>query len=319
MSWETWSFAFNVTMPNLLMLFMGVALRKIGLLNDAFCDAAMRLVFNLSLPCLLFFSVASNHQSFSDQWPLVLYGTLGTLATFLLLEIAAVRLIKEPTERGIFVQGGFRSNTGIMGLAFAVSAYGEEGVAVGSLYLVVTVIMFNALSVITLTRSLQRKSPDQRISVLMLLRGIATNPLIIGLLCGAAYAQSHLPMPGVIKQTGSFISSMALPLALLCAGASLEWRSMFRSSNVAMLASVAKLLVVPGLLTFGGWLVGFRGVELGIIFLFSSTPTASGSYVMTRAMGGNATLAANIIGLTTAGAFFVIALGLYFLRSLGVI
>ncbi|MEQ9771284.1 AEC family transporter [Pectobacterium jejuense] len=319
MSWETWSFAFNVTMPNLLMLFMGVALRKIGLLNDAFCDAAMRLVFNLSLPCLLFFSVASNHQSFSDQWPLVLYGTLGTLATFLLLEIAAVRLIKEPTERGIFVQGGFRSNTGIMGLAFAVSAYGEEGVAVGSLYLVVTVIMFNALSVITLTRSLQRKSPDQRISVLMLLRGIATNPLIIGLLCGAAYAQSHLPMPGVIKQTGSFISSMALPLALLCAGASLEWRSMFRSSNVAMLASVAKLLVVPGLLTFGGWLVGFRGVELGIIFLFSSTPTASGSYVMTRAMGGNATLAANIIGLTTAGAFFVIALGLYFLRSLSVI
>ncbi|MCU1794340.1 AEC family transporter [Pectobacterium polaris] len=319
MSWETWSFAFNVTMPNLLMLFMGVALRKIGLLNDAFCDAAMRLVFNLSLPCLLFFSVASNHQSFSEQWPLVLYGTLGTLATFLLLEIAAVRLIKEPTERGIFVQGGFRSNTGIMGLAFAVSAYGEEGVAVGSLYLVVTVIMFNALSVITLTRSLQRKSPDQRISVLMLLRSIATNPLIIGLLCGAAYAQSHLAMPAVIKQTGSFISSMALPLALLCAGASLEWRSMFRSSNVAMLASVAKLLVVPGLLTFGGWLVGFRGVELGIIFLFSSTPTASGSYVMTRAMGGNATLAANIIGLTTAGAFFVIAFGLYFLRSLGVI
>ncbi|MFJ5349476.1 AEC family transporter [Pectobacterium parvum] len=319
MSWETWSFAFNVTMPNLLMLFMGVALRKIGLLNDAFCDAAMRLVFNLSLPCLLFFSVASNHQSFSEQWPLVLYGTLGTLATFLLLEIAAVRLIKEPTERGIFVQGGFRSNTGIMGLAFAVSAYGEEGVAVGSLYLVVTVIMFNALSVITLTRSLQRKSPDQRISVLMLLRGIATNPLIIGLLCGAAYAQSQLPMPAVIKQTGGFISSMALPLALLCAGASLEWRSMFRSSNVAVLSSVAKIFVVPGLLTLGGWLVGFRGVELGIIFLFSSTPTAAGSYAMTRAMGGNATLAANIIGLTTVGAFFMIALGLYGLRSLGVI
>ncbi|MCL6408584.1 AEC family transporter, partial [Dickeya dadantii] len=227
------------------------------------------------------------------QWPLVVYGTVGTLATFLLLEIVAIRLVKEPTERGIFVQGGFRSNTGIMGMAFAMSAYGEEGVAVGSMYLMVTVIMFNALSVITLTRSLQRQSPEQRIPVRTLLRGIFTNPLIIGLLCGAAYAQSHLPIPAVIKQTGSFISSMALPLALLCAGASLEWRSMFRSSNVAMLSSVAKLLVVPGLLTFGGWLAGFRGVELGIIFLFSSTPTASGSYVMTRAMGGNATLAAN--------------------------
>ncbi|MDY4381791.1 AEC family transporter [Pectobacterium brasiliense] len=319
MSWETWSFAFNVTLPNLLMLFMGIALRKLNLLNDAFCDTAMRVVFNVSLPCLLFFSVASNQQSFVSQWSLVVYGTVGTLATFLLLELAATRLVKDPKERGIFVQGGFRSNTGVMGLAFAMSAYGDEGIAVGSLYLMVTVIMFNALSVITLTRSLQRQSPEQKIPVSQLLRGIVTNPLIIGLLLGAAYGQSQLPMPGVIKQTGGFISSMALPLALLCAGASLEWRSMFRSSNVAVLSSVAKVFVVPGLLTLGGWLVGFRGVELGIIFLFSSTPTAAGSYAMTRAMGGNATLAANIIGLTTVGAFFMIALGLYFLRSLGVI
>ncbi|UYA61411.1 putative AEC family malate permease [Pectobacterium sp. F1-1] len=319
MSWETWSFAFNVTMPNVLMLLIGIALRKFNLLNDAFCDTAMRVVFNLSLPCLLFFSVAGNHQSFASQWPLVVYGTVGTLATFLLLEIAAVKLVKNPKERGIFVQGGFRSNTGVMGLAFAMSAYGDEGIAVGSLYLMVTVIMFNALSVITLTRSLQRQSPEQKIPVSQLLRGIVTNPLIIGLLLGAAYGQSQLPMPGVIKQTGGFISSMALPLALLCAGASLEWRSMFRSSNVAVLSSVAKIFVVPGLLTLGGWLVGFRGVELGIIFLFSSTPTAAGSYAMTRAMGGNATLAANIIGLTTVGAFFMIAIGLYVLRSLGVI
>ncbi|QPI44249.1 MULTISPECIES: AEC family transporter [Pectobacterium] len=319
MSWETWSFAFNVTMPNVIMLLIGIGLRKINLLNDAFCDTAMRVVFNLSLPCLLFFSVAGNHQSFASQWPLVVYGTIGTLATFLLLEIAAVKLVKDPKERGIFVQGGFRSNTGVMGLAFAMSAYGDEGIAVGSLYLMVTVIMFNALSVITLTRSLQRQSPEQKIPVSQLLRGIVTNPLIIGLLLGAAYGQSQLPMPGVIKQTGGFISSMALPLALLCAGASLEWRSMFRSSNVAVLSSVAKIFVVPGLLTLGGWLVGFRGVELGIIFLFSSTPTAAGSYAMTRAMGGNATLAANIIGLTTVGAFFMIAIGLYVLRSLGVI
>ncbi|MCG8709425.1 AEC family transporter [Brenneria sp. 4F2] len=319
MSWETWSFAFNVTMPNLLMLLLGMAMRKIGLLNDAFCDSAMRLVFNLSLPCLLFFSVATNHHSFMAQLPLVVYGTIGTLLTFLLLEFAAVYLVKEPTERGVFVQGGFRSNTGIMGLAFAMNAYGEEGVAVGSLYLIVTVIMFNALSVVTLTRSLHKASHGRGISKRELLLSIITNPLILGLLLGVLYSQSQLSMPAVIHQTGNFISSLALPLALLCAGASLDWRTMFRSSNVAVLSSIAKLLVVPGLLTMGGLLIGFRGVTLGIIFLFSATPTAAGSYVMTRAMGGNPTLAANIIGLTTAGSFFVIALGLYFLRSLGVI
>ncbi|CQI31123.1 auxin efflux carrier family protein [Yersinia enterocolitica] len=217
----------------------------------------------------------------------------------------------------MFVQGGFRANTAIVGLAFAMTAYGDEGVALGSMYLTVTVILFNMLSVITLTRSLQ-SGQGGKISKVALLRSIVTNPLIIGLVCGLAYAQTQLPIPQVIVQTGSYISALALPLALLCTGASLDWHAMFRSSNVAALSSVAKLFIVPILMTLGGLLMGFRGATLGIIFLFSATPTAAGSYVMTRAMGGNATLAANIIAITTVGSFFTTALGIYFLRSLGV-
>ncbi|ADZ43505.1 TPA: AEC family transporter [Yersinia enterocolitica] len=317
MSWETWSFAFSVTVPNLLMMLLGMLLRRGGLMDDRFCDGATRVVFNLALPCLLFFSVATNHVSVLDNLPLVIYGAVGTLLTFLLLEIAAKWLVKDPRERGVFVQGGFRANTAIVGLAFAMTAYGDEGVALGSMYLTVTVILFNMLSVITLTRSLQ-SGQGGKISKVALLRSIVTNPLIIGLVCGLAYAQTQLPIPQVIVQTGSYISALALPLALLCTGASLDWHAMFRSSNVAALSSVAKLFIVPILMTLGGLLMGFRGATLGIIFLFSATPTAAGSYVMTRAMGGNATLAANIIAITTVGSFFTTALGIYFLRSLGV-
>lgn len=54
MSWETWCFACNVTMPNLLILLIGMGLRRLGPLDDAFCDSAMKLVFNLALPFLLF-------------------------------------------------------------------------------------------------------------------------------------------------------------------------------------------------------------------------------------------------------------------------
>ncbi|MNC49887.1 Membrane transport protein [compost metagenome] len=174
------------------------------------------------------------------------------------------------------------------------------------------------LSVITLTRSLQGGN-GQKIKHLSLLRSIVTNPLILGLLSGLAYAQTGLGIAPVLKQTGSYISGLSLPLALLCTGASLDLRAMFRSSNVAALSSSAKLFLVPVLMTFGGWLCGFEGATLGIIFMFSATPTASGSYVMTRAMGGNATLAANIIAITTVGSFFTTALGISFLRSWGVI
>ena len=92
-----------------------------------------------------------------------------------------------------------------------------------------------------------------------------------------------------------------------------EWRERQLDAGYATLARV---LVVPGLMTLGGALLGFNGAALGVIFLFSCTPTAAGSYVMTRAMGGNATLAANIIALTTLGSFFTTALGLALLRGL---
>lgn len=197
MSWETWSFAFSVTVPNLLMMLLGMLLRRGGLMDDRFCDGATRVVFNLALPCLLFFSVATNHVSVLDNLPLVIYGAVGTLLTFLLLEITAKWLVKDPRERGVFVQGGFRANTAIVGLAFAMTAYGDEGVALGSMYLTVTVILFNMLSVITLTRSLQ-SGQGGKISKVALLRSIVTNPLIIGLVCGLAYAQTQLPIPQVI-------------------------------------------------------------------------------------------------------------------------
>ena len=54
MFWQTWSFAFGVTVPNLLILLLGMVLRRTGLMDDSFNEKASRLVFNIALPCLLF-------------------------------------------------------------------------------------------------------------------------------------------------------------------------------------------------------------------------------------------------------------------------
>ena len=75
--------------------------------------------------------------------------------------------------------------------------------------------------------------------------------------------------------------------------------------------------VVPLMLTAGGYGLGFRTTELGVLFLMSSAPTAAASYVMVRAMGGNSDLAANIIVLTTLGSLLVTSVGVALLRSQG--
>ncbi len=78
-----------------------------------------------------------------------------------------------------------------------------------------------------------------------------------------------------------------------------------------------KLALIP----FSGVLIayglGYRGVELGVFYLMASTPTAAASYVMVRAMGGNANLAASIIATTTVISLVTTSLGLVVLRALG--
>lgn len=318
MSWQSWLFALNVTVPGLLMLLLGVFLKRANFIDENFNNTTTKLVFNITLPCLIFFSMSDNRDDITPYLPLAYYGAFSTIVTYLLLEFAAPFLIKERRERGIFVQGGFRSNAAIMGIAYCSIAYGRQGVFLGSIYIISTVILFNILSIITLTRSLTDGGP-KGLNVKTVLINIIKNPLIISILAGVSFAFLNIPIPEPLERTGHFLSALTLPLAMICAGASMNFRMMFSSSNTATLSTLARSIFVPGIITLGAYLFGFAGMELGVIFLLSATPTAAAGYIMVKAMGGNGTLAANIIAMTTVTSFFTAAIGLTLLRSGGII
>ena len=78
-----------------------------------------------------------------------------------------------------------------------------------------------------------------------------------------------------------------------------------------------KMVILPAISTAAAWALGFKGEQLGLLFLFFASPTAAASFVMVKAMGGNAALAANIIAMTTLMASVTITLGIFALRLLG--
>ena len=126
----------------------------------------------------------------------------------------------------------------------------------------------------------------------------------------------HWKLPPILLQTGEYFAQMTLPLALLCTGASLSLKALRADSRNAIIASSGKLLIVPFIITLCGYWLGFRGMDLGILFLMTSAPTAAASYIMVRAMKGNSVLAANIIAITTFGSILVASIGIAFLRHL---
>ena len=310
----TLNFSLSVTFPIFVVMALGFWLRRCQLINDNFIDISSKLTFNITLPALLFISVTKTQADSSSNLKLILFGLGVTLIVFLLLEYLSKILIQEKVNRGVVVQGGFRANMGIVGLAYCINAFGDQGLKASSLYMALLTIQFNILAVITLNRSLQKSA-----SCASNLKHIAKNPIIIGVLLALPFAIFSIPLPGLALHTGEYLAQMTLPLALLCIGASLDLKALRLDKHNALLSSAAKLLLVPSLFLSMALACGFRGIELGVIVLMASSPTAAASYMMTKAMGGNAPLAANIIVLTTLGSLITSSLTLFVLRNFALI
>jgi len=305
-------FSISITAPIFLVLIVGVILERIGMINDNFVEVASKLVFNVTMPALIFISITQNSKDPGAHLPLLLYSLVATVLGYLVLEWVVGKTVANKSDRGIVVQGAFRSNMAIIGLAYCLNAYGNDALAIASIYIGGVMVLYNVLAVITINRSMNAQK-----SVTDSLKAIAKNPLIIAIVVAFAASQVNLTLPDVVTQAGNYFARMTLPLALLCAGASLRFNALKKDISPAMISTLGKLVFMPFLLTLGGYLWGFRGMELGILFLLSSSPSASAGYIMARAMNGNAVLAANIIVLTTIFSLLTTSLGVTLLGAVG--
>ncbi|MDN5891897.1 MAG: AEC family transporter [Psychrobacter sp.] len=311
-------FAMTIVLPTLFLMGLGFFMQRRGEASQAFIDQASSFVFNYCLPCLLFFSVVDSDVDYAKQITLIMAGILVTFILFIGSEIYAKYFISKPADQGVFVQGIFRSNMAIIGLATVANAYGEAGLSIGAVYMGVVTILFNILAVITLSR-VSKSADDTWVSrSTMVVKKLFTNPLIIALV--AAFAYKALPLPpitGVIHTTGDLLAAVALPLALICAGASIDLKSMLHPSGLSMQASIGRIVIAPIVAIAVGLSFGLSGVHMGVLFLMVASPAAAASYVMAKAMGGNDVLAANILAFTTVVGLFGMAIGAAILRVLG--
>ncbi|MGO2133765.1 MAG: AEC family transporter [Halomonas sp.] len=304
----------NVTLPVFMMVFIGMLLKRLRWIDQEFIATASALVFKATLPTLVFLSIIRADLDATLNPALLVFFALATLVSFLLSWGWANLRVPRP-DRGVYIQGAFRGNCGVVGLALAAGMYGEAGLSLGGLLLGVVILTYNALSVVALATY----QDDQRTNWYKLMIQVVTNPLILAVVVALPVAASGLTLPLWLATSGDYFASLTLPLALICVGAILSMESLRHSGNRALGASLMKMVTLPVLTTAAAWLAGFRGMELGVLFVFFASPTAAASFVMVKAMGGNATLAANIIAISTLMASLTVTLGVFGLRLAGVI
>ncbi|MDO6475802.1 AEC family transporter [Alteromonas sp. 1_MG-2023] len=308
------SFITETLLPVLILLLMGWLFFRIKWLNESFVEAGSKLVFNVTLPALLFLSISQADFAHAANFPLIGVGIAGTLIMCALLVLTARMTVTPYQARGVVVQGGFRANMGIIGLAYCANTYGPEGLAAASVYLGCITILFNILSVIVLNfYQTGHRSVSKQI------KGITKNPLIISIVVALPFSYYSWTLPDAILKTGEYVSQLTLPLALICTGASLQFRSFSADWFNITLSTVSKCILYPALMVGLAYLAGFTGMSLGIVLLLSIAPTAAASYVMVRNMGGDHRLAASIIAVSTLVSLPVTALAFGTLTAMNLV
>ncbi len=304
----------NTTLPVFALVFVGIALRRIGWIDDRFVSAASKIVFKGSMPALIFVSIVSADLGNAIRPGMIAYFGLATVASFVLVWLWAIWRVPE-LQRGVYVQGAFRGNCGIVGLALAQNMYGDFGLSAGSVLVGEVILIYNVLAVIILTWYQPGASADWR----SITRGVAANPLILATLASVVVAGIGIPIPKWVMTSGDYFAQLTLPLALICIGGALSVRALYDARGVAFSSSAIKMTILPGVAVMGGWLLGYPPRELGLMFLYFACPTAAASFIMVEAMGGDARLAANIVAVTTLAASVTMTAGVFVLRVAGII
>ena len=133
------------------------------------------------------------------------------------------------------VQGAFRSNLGVIGIALCSNAYGPEGLALASLLMASLTVSYNILSVFILSFY---GGGELRWSEILL--DIVRNPLIVAIFIATMIALLGVKVPGILLKSGEYIGALALPLALLGTGAGMSLRTLRDSSAATSLVIVLK-------------------------------------------------------------------------------
>jgi malate permease and related proteins len=287
----------NTIIPIFSVILLGWLARRRGFIPGQFIGPANRLVFYFAIPAMVFAAIAKGSLK-TDFNPVLLGCTLAAVGlSFGMTWIMG--LIFQVTRRrfGTFVQSAVHGNLGYIGLAVAYYYLGQEGFISASLLIGFIMILQNLLSVFIL--QFYNDTDNSRHNVGRVLSKIMANPVIISAVAGIGFSLTDAALPTVLARTLDIISGMALPLALLLIGATLNFDVMKSKLAMVLPAAGIKLFLVPGMgfVLYALWGLSSDTYLPGLILLAS--PSATVSYVMAVEMNGDVDFAVTAISVCT--------------------
>jgi Predicted permeases len=311
---ENFLFSLNVVAPLFILMGTGYVVRLIGFIDYNFLGQLNRFVFRLLLPIMLFQEIRLSYTGDFSNTRLIGASVIGISVVILLSFLIVPIFIKRKGQKGSVIQGIYRSNFLIYGLPLATGMYGNSAIVSISMLICIMIPFYNVAAVIILSIY---SETGKKISLKNLLKDIATNPLILGCFLGLLGGVAHLEFPRFIETPLAHLGALGAPLALFVMGGEFKFTNLKNNIIKVIIVTACRLIIVPVTAIYIFIQLGFRDVDLAVLLTIFATPTAMASYIMSKNMGNDGELSAQIVVLTTALSCFTIFFLIYFLRNWG--
>jgi predicted permease len=306
---------FLLISPVFILIILGNLLRRIGVPELSFWHASDKLIYWVLIPALLFHHVSQITLSsiMIANYAVVILSGLFVVTT--LSFIAGKLFGYTPQIWTSLMQGAARHNA-FIALAIAGSLFGNKGLALGAIFMVILIPIINIVIVSVMASTLnQEEGNNSRSSTFDVLFELIKNPFILAIAAGLVISFVDAERIIIIHDATGLLGSAALPIMLLSIGANIKIREISLAITPIIIANVLKLLIFPIVVFFVAKSVNLSLFETTVAVIFAAVPTAASSYSLAKQFGGETQLMSSIITIQVALSFITIPIILAFIAT----
>ena len=306
---------FLVISPVFILIILGNLLRRIGVPDLSFWHVSDKLIYWVLIPALLFHHVSQITLSSTmlANYAVVILSGLFVVTT---LSFIAGKLFGYTPQIWTSVMQGAARHNAFIALAIAGSLFGNKGLALGAIFMVILIPVINIVIVSTMTSTLnQEVGNNSRPSIFDVLFELIKNPFILAIATGLVISFVGAERIIIIHETTGLLGSAALPIMLLSIGANIKIREISSAITPIIIASVLKLLVFPIVVFFVAKSMNLSLFETTIAVIFAAVPTAASSYSLAKQFGAETQLMTSIITIQVTLSFITIPIILVFIAT----
>ena len=187
------------------------------------------------------------------------------------------------------------------------------------LMIIGSVPLYNIMAVTTLSLFAPGGGKLDTAKLIKTLKGIATNPIILGILTGMIWSLLHFPMPAILETSVNNLEKTATPLGLMAMGGALKFGKAFARPKPLIACTFLKLAGYEAVFLPIAVMLGFSHDMLVAIIIMLGSATTVSCYIMAKNMNYDGDFTSGVVMTTTLFSSFTMTIWLYICRSLGLI